>query len=297
MQNNMEFGKLNVKEFNLKHTFESAQPLTFHADFNDISNTLTYFSKDRPINIRFEGNTRNGNIVIASYDIGYAINDVSRRFRINDDMRKVYKNINTDKFMEEAIESYRGMRLTLNDPWEATLVFIISQFNNVKRIRGITKKLIENFGEQITDEYGKPLGKAFPSSRILANASEKDIAKCGAGFRARYIKRASEYCTHNIDLSGLSRKPYGEIKESLMEIDGIGGKVADCIALMGYGKLEAFPIDTWVQRTLSKVYFKGKNTNIKKLQEFATDRWGKYSGYAQQYLFWYGRDIGRLNGN
>lgn len=297
MHDSLGLNRLEVNEFNLKHTFDSAQPLTFHADFDSSSGTLTYLNKNQLINVGFEGNTQKGNIIVASQNIQFAMNEVSNRFRVKDNMHTIYKNINTDKFMDEAIKSYRGMRLTLNDPWETTVVFIISQFNNVKRIRSITKNLIEKFGAEVTDGYGRKLGKAFPESWVLAKASEKEIMECGTGFRAKYIKQASEYCTHNLDLPNLAKKPYDEIKEELMEIDGIGEKVADCIALMGYGKLEAFPIDTWVQRTLSKVYFKGKNTNIKKLHEFAVERWGKYSGYAQQYLFWNGRGIGRLNGN
>jgi N-glycosylase/DNA lyase len=287
------YGKLGVKVFNLRHTFESAQPLTFHANFDDVSNTLTYIHRGHIINIRHDGNTDNGNICVASKDINYAAKEVAKRFRVNDNMPLIYKKISTDRFMKDAVNSYKGMRLTLNDPWESTVVFIISQFNNVKRIRLITKSLIEKFGVPIKDEYDKPVGKMFPESGRIANASEKEISSCGAGFRAKYIKKAAEHCTYNLDLDKLNGKSYDEIKDSLVEIKGIGEKVADCISLMGYGKLEAFPIDVWVQRTLSKTYFRGKKIPIRKLHEFADERWGKYQGYAQQYLFHHGRTNGR----
>ncbi len=287
------YDSFGIKVFNLRHTFESAQPLTFHANFDDVSNTLTYVHGGHIINMGHDGNVDSGNIFVASKDIAYAAKEVSKRFRISDNMPQIYKKIGTDGFMRDAIASYKGMRLTLNDPWESTAVFIISQFNNVKRIRLITKSLIEKFGVPIKDEYERDAGKTFPESGRIASASEKELTKCGLGFRAKYIKKAAEHCTYNLDLSKLNGKSYDQIKDSLLEIDGIGEKVADCIALMGYGKLEAFPIDVWVQRTLSKAYFRGRKTPIRKLHEFAYERWGKYQGYAQQYLFHSGRAKGR----
>jgi len=99
-----------------------------------------------------------------------------------------------------------------------------------------------------------------------------------------------------MDLYRLRGKGYDSIKESLMEIDGVGDKVADCIALMGYGKLEAFPIDTWVKRMLESIYFGKERRSIAALHEFADERWGKLAGYAQQYLFHYSRNYSRLRG-
>lgn len=283
--NDVGFRSIQVKTFNLKHTFESAQPLTFHADFDELSNTLTYSNNQNIINVRHEGDTENGSLLVASKNISYAEDEVRKRFRLDDNMSSIYKRINTDKFIGDAVRNYSGMRLTVNDPWETTVVFITSQFNNVKRIRRITKNIMEKFGPVINDDYGKPVMRGFPTAAVLAKATEQGIWDCNAGFRAKYLKSAAKYCSENLDLYKLDGKNYDTIKESLLEIDGVGDKVADCIALMGYGKLEAFPIDTWIKRTLENVYFKKKTTSIKKLHEFAWDRWGKYRGYAQQYAF------------
>ena len=103
----------------------------------------------------------------------------------------------------------------------------------------------------------------FPTSEELMGASEKQLRAMGLGYRATYLRHAAEYCTNNMDLDRLGRKEYGLLKESLMEINGVGDKVADCIALMGYGRLEAFPIDVWVKRTMEKAYFKGKTKKIR----------------------------------
>jgi len=282
-----------VSTFSLKHTFESAQPLTFYADYNEMSNTIVYPHNSTIINMMHSGETDKGNLHVMSSNSALASEDVKKRFRLDDDMQKIYKKISTDSNMKKAIESYKGMRLTVNDPWETTMVFILSQFNNVKRIRLITKNIIKKFGIDITDSRGVAVAKAFPQSGDLLKATVKDFTDCGAGFRDKYIKEAAEYCAHNMDLHKLPSNNYVKLKERLMEIKGVGEKVADCIALMGYGNLEAFPIDVHVKRSMEKLYFKGKKKKMKEIMDFAEEEWGNYRGYAQQYLFHTARTSGK----
>lgn len=278
-----------VEVFSLRHTFESAQPLAFYADYGAASSTLTYPYGSMTINLMHTGSVEKGTIHVASRNPATASTEVRKRFRLDDNMPKIYRKISTDAFMKRAVLGYRGMRLTVNDPWEATLVFILSQFNNVKRIRLITRNIMERFGSKIMDDYGNVIARSFPQPADLLNATEKDYRELGAGFRAKYLKELASFCTYSIDLNRLPGHKYERLREELMSIKGVGEKVADCIALMGYGNLEAFPIDVWVQRVLEKVYFKGKRKKIKLLKEFAEDRFGRYAGYAQQYLFWAGR--------
>ena len=276
---------ISVKDFSLKHTFESAQPLTFHAEYSNLTNTITYTSGGSIVNVGATGPPEKVRLLVVGEDQSYTVREVTRRFRLADNMQSMYKRIATDRLMERSIEEYRGMRVTLNDPWETTLCFIISQFNNVKRIRLITKNLMEMFGEPITDDYGRVIARSFPTSASIKRATERELMACGAGFRAKYIRSASEYCTDSLNLQGLARKSYAELKEELLQIDGVGEKVADCIALFGYGKLEAFPVDVWIQRAMEKAYFDGRKTSPKKIREFAEMQWGKYAGLAQQYIF------------
>jgi N-glycosylase/DNA lyase len=225
-------------------------------------------------------------ITVHGTDIKKAMKDLKYRFGLNDNMKKIYEQISTDEFVKSAIATYPGMRVTVNDPWETTVCFIISQFNNVKRIRLITKNIVKRFGYSIdgTDT------RTFPSSEVLSGASITDFRECNAGFRAKYLKSAAEYCTNNLDLYKLRSKSYEELKEELMTISGVGDKVADCIALMGYGKLEAFPIDVWIKRMMERLYFKGKVMKPREIHDFAIGRWGDMAGYAQQYIFHYARD-------
>ncbi|MDE1832938.1 MAG: hypothetical protein KGH58_00795 [Candidatus Micrarchaeota archaeon] len=280
---------VETRLFDLRHTLESAQPLTFFADYHERKETLSYVAGKRIIDTRFSGTVARGRFTIKGGGIAAKKRDIVRRFRLADDMEKIYSRIQTDKFMADAVRNYRGMRLTINDPWETTLCYIVSQYNNVKKIRGTVLKIINRFGTEISE--GGRSARSFPTSEELLAATEKDFRECGAGFRAKYLKSAADFCTNNMNLYKLQDRGYDEIKESLMEIDGVGDKVADCIALLGYGKLEAFPIDVWVKRTLERVYFKGRDKKIKYLHKFAEHRWGNDMGYAQQYLFWQGRQM------
>ncbi len=269
---------LKLKNFNLKYSYESGQPLSFYADFSN--DKLTYVKNNHIINAEQSKNK----IILNSDNIDFAKHEFISRFRLNDNMLKIYKEISTDKFMADSINRYNGLRVTLNDPWETLVVFIISQNNNIKRIRTSTIKLIEQFG------HNAKFGKSFPSIQDFINADESDFKKAGLGFRSRYMMHAIDYCINNIDLYALKSKTYDEIKQELLEIKGVGNKIADCVALMGYGKLEAFPIDVWIKRALEKIYFNNENKKIQYLQEFAIQKWGKYAGYAQQYLYWNARN-------
>ena len=276
--------QIDVSLFSLRHTFESAQPLSFYADYNENGSVLSYAERGEIVKIMHRGSVEKGMLEILSRD-NSAAHDAFTRFRLKDRMPTIYKNISTDEHISNSISLYNGMRLTMNDPWETVLTFIISQFNNVKRIRLITKNIVNKFGRPVFGSNGEIIGKEFPESKALLKATEKDFMALGAGFRSKYIVEAAEYCTHNIDLYKFSGSNYYKLKEDLMLIKGVGEKVADCIILMGYGNLKAFPIDVHVKRTVERLYFKGRKKKLREIQEFAEERWGRYRGYAQLYLF------------
>ncbi|MCH8802271.1 MAG: DNA-3-methyladenine glycosylase 2 family protein, partial [Chloroflexi bacterium] len=127
----------------------------------------------------------------------------------------------------------------------------------------------------------------FPSPADLAEAGEAELRRLGLGFRAPYVDQAARAVLDGeLDLPALVRAPYPEAKAALMEIKGIGSKIADCIAVFSLDKLEAFPIDVWIRRALSEWYFPGQKTPPDRvLLEWAQEHFGRYGGYAQQYLF------------
>lgn len=274
--------------FNLKASFESGQPLTFHADYaeSEDAEALRYVTSRGIIEIE-SGKNHVNNVVKYRYCGDYsktlARNEIVNRLALQDNMSEIYERINTDVFIDGSIKSHYGLRITQNEPWEAVLCFIISQFNNIKRIRGIVKKLIERFGEE--RRLGERTIKLFPTTEAISRAPVRELMACGTGFRAKYIKSVSEQCSGSVDLTEPYAMDYEEAKGLLMELDGIGDKVADCILLMGYKKLEAFPIDVWMKRTMEKLYFDSRKKKVESIHGFAEERWGAYAGYAQQYLF------------
>ena len=236
---------LRTRDFSIKHTVESAQPLTFFGDIRKDGNGIAYPSDGSMVEVEQSGSA----LRCESYGrlSGRGLRkEVVTRFGLGDDMGKIYESIGTDRFMVDTILKYRGLRITRNDPWETTLCFLISQFNNVKRIKGIVSRLVAAYGkEQVFDARNVELRfRAFPTPEAISRQSLKDLRGHGAGYRAEYIRSVANACSGSFDLGRLYRKGYGEAKEELMELDGVGDKVADCILLFGYGKLEAFPVDT-----------------------------------------------------
>ena len=165
--------------------------------------------------------------------------------------------------------------------------FVISQNNNIPRIKGIINKICTRLGEKMSSPYGEYY--AFPSSSALAGADVSVFSEAGAGYRDGYLSSISKrICAEGIaKLENLSTE---ELKKELLTYKGIGPKVADCVALFAFKKTDSFPVDTWIE----KVYFEdfnGKLKDRKKITEYFVNSFGEYSGFIQQYLF-YGK---RLN--
>ena len=172
-----------------------------------------------------------------------------------------------------------GIRILKQDTWEALCSFIISQNNNIPRIKGIIKRLCESFGEKISEDT-----YSFPSPQTLAPLEVEDLAPLRAGFRAKYILDAArKVASHMVDLDALSTSDIDAARKMLCTIKGIGPKVAECTLLFGCGRVEAFPVDVWIKRVLDTLYPDGFP------QKFAS-----YAGIAQQYLFHYARCVPQI---
>ena len=176
--------------------------------------------------------------------------------------------------MADAARFAPGIRILDQEPFEALISFIISQNNNIKRIAGIVDRLCETFGEPIGDGE-----HTFPTAERLAALSPDDLAPIRAGFRHRYIiDAAQKVADGTVDLEAIRNMPYDEAREGLMQITGVGVKVADCVLLYGLHRLDGFPLDVWMKRAMA-VLFDGMNPK----------RFGRHAGIAQQYIFHYSR--------
>lgn len=180
-----------------------------------------------------------------------------------------------DETMALACAFAPGIRILRQEPWEALCSFILSQSNNIRRISGIIDRLCRQFGAPIP---GAPEGIcSFPSPEILALLSVEDLAPLRAGFRAKYVLDAArKVVSGQVNLEFAATAPLPQAREHLMQIYGVGVKVADCALLYGLHRLDAFPIDTWIRKALARYYPQGFP------EEFLP-----WQGAAQQFLFHY----------
>ena len=123
---------------------------------------------------------------------------------------------------------------------------------------------------------------------------KNNLKECGVGYRAPYIRRASEFFTLEMDLSEIPKMSYDEAFESILKVPGVGPKVADCILLYGFNFKEAFPTDVWIKRIVSHLYFDGKDISVSKVRDFGMEEFGDYAGYVQLYMFHYARMSGLM---
>lgn len=176
--------------------------------------------------------------------------------------------------LKSAAEYAPGIRILRQDSWEALCSFIISQNNNIPRIKGIIKRLCECFGDKTEDS-----GYTFPSAARLSDLSVEDLAPLKSGFRAKYlIDAAQRVSSGEINLDEVLIMPIDEARQSLMKIKGVGPKVAECALLYGMHRLECFPMDVWMKRAMAVL-----------LPEFTIEDLGQHAGIAQQYIFHYSR--------
>lgn len=206
--------------------------------------------------------------------------------------RKLSRN---DDVMKTAIASGKGIRILKQDLWETIVSFIISQNNNIPRIKGCIENLALLFGEPIEfagTEKNKAEEKALldsvgltassiPTSKKLASLKEEDLAPVKLGYRARYLIETAKAVEEN----GLP-----ENMDELSALCGVGPKVANCIGLFGLGKMDSFPIDVWVKRVMAKMYDMDEG-DVQGMQSFAEAKFGALGGFAQQYLFYYIRQL------
>lgn len=176
--------------------------------------------------------------------------------------------------LSDAARYAPGIRILRQEPYEALCTFIISQNNNIKRIKGIVRRMCECFGERLGDgEF------AFPSAEKMASLTADDLAPLRAGFRNRYlIDAAQKVAGGEVQLEKCRTADYEDARRELMKITGVGVKVADCTLLFGLHRIEAFPVDVWMKRAMERLF-----------PGMTPDDFGEYAGIAQQYIFHYSR--------
>lgn len=217
---------------------------------------------------------QNGTDIIVTGD-----NDIEfwkKYLDLDRDYAKLCERLKANDYLNKAITEYGGIRILRQDTWEALCSFIISQNNNIPRIKGIIERLCSSFGNDLGNG-----DFAFPSAERLAELNVEDLSPLRAGFRAKYIVDAAQRVAGGeVDLKMLSHADMDLCRTELMKIKGVGAKVAECTLLYGCGRIEAFPVDVWVRRIMAELYPDG-------LPECCCG----IEGIAQQFLFHWRRNL------
>ena len=266
---------LEARDFNLHDTLNSGQ-LFRYIDFGD---HYLIHAGNRLFRIWQKGSR-------IFFD-GVGEKFISHFFRLDDDLEGIYRQIEKDPFIGKAIELYRGLRLIRQDPWECLVSFLCSSAKNIPHIKCIVEHLCRHYGPAIS--LGNYHGYGFPSPERISEG--RDLGRIKAGFRARYLLEVSRR-VKSMDLRALGKLEYRDVKKELMALPGVGEKIADCVLLYSLDFTEAFPVDTWVKKAMRTGYHGGEKLSDRKIREFVQGYFGRYAGYAQQYLYHYVRNQG-----
>lgn len=274
----------DVKNFEIKHIFDCGQCFRWNEEDNG---SYTGVAFNKVINIKKEGL----NVIISNTNkedfnnIWYEYLDLGR------DYKNIKDILSADEILAKSIEFGHGIRILKQDVWEIIISFIISANNRIPMIKRAIENLSEKYGEYI-GEYNNKMYYAFPTAEALSKLTEEDLRACSTGFRAKYILAAAKRVNEDKELlNNLMNLEIDNMRNELMKFSGIGPKVSDCIMLFSLNVENAFPIDVWVKRVMEYFYLE-EGTSFKNIQLFANEKFGKHAGFAQQYLFYYARELG-----
>lgn len=236
-----------------------------------------------------------------------AVSKLKYIFDLDFNLDKFYKYLNNHDELKDMSKFCEGMRLFLApDPFECVISSICSANNSIKRWTKSVSQIKKNWGIRHDDYYTFPqssdLAKIYLDEEEEFNSSNiqdicdcnNNLKSCGVGYRAPYMRTASELFTDETDLSEISSMGYDEAFETILNVPGVGPKVADCILLYGFNFKEAFPSDVWIKRIVSYLYFDGKDISVAKVRDFGMEEFGEYAGYVQLYMFHYARKSGLM---
>ena len=273
----------HLSDFNLKYTLESGQSFRW----NRVDDAYYGVVEGRILKILQRGNTL---IIDSSQDEDESIftSHLSHYLDLDRELASILAIVNVDAYIDRAINRFWGMRILNQELWETIASFILSQNNNMGRIRSIIRSLSERFGQRL--EFEGYVDYTFPGPQTLADVGVDEIFACGTGYRAAYLwNAANNIANGELVLDALTQMDYPDAKHELMKLEGVGEKVADCICLFSLGHLSALPVDVWIKRIFETIYLRRRAT-LREIQEFAKNYFGEFVGYAQQYLFHYAQN-------
>lgn len=211
-------------------------------------------------------------------------------FDLNTDYQSIRKSLANNKILANAMEYGKGIRILNQNHFEMLISFIISANNMIPRIRKSIEVISMRYGKFICEDENRKY-YSFPTVEELSKATVEELREFAkVGFRdKRIFDTVNMIKNENIDLDSFENLETDNLREELLKFSGVGNKVADCIMLFSYKRGEVFPVDVWIKRVMEELFIK-EVTPVKKISKEADRIFGKYAGYAQQYLFYYGRE-------
>ena len=262
---------VELDNFSLREICQSGQ--CFRMRETEEKNTYELIAGDKYLKASQEGSIVNffcSDMEFICYWVPY--------FDIDVDYGKYIQTVNPrDSYLNAAVQCGSGIRILHQDLWEMIITFLISQQNNISRIRGCIERLCARYGEKMESDSTEYY--SFPTPEQLSTATEADLRQLGMGYRARYIVETTRsILTGEVSLDRLYQiKYYRTARKELMKLSGVGEKVADCICLFALHHMDAFPIDTHIRQVLDEHYRRG----------FPNRRYRGMRGIMQQYIFYY----------
>lgn len=289
-----EKNEINIKEteeglvlvhdsFNPTHIFECGQCFNFNIE-EDGSYTAVHM--DKIINVL----SRENDVLIRNVSLDDFYEVFYDYFDLGTDYKQIKEDLSANEVLKKASEYGDGIRILNQEMFETVISFIISANNGITRIKNSIRIISQRYGDLI----GKYMGReyyAFPKPEILAKVDPLELREFArVGFRDVRIVEASRMVADGfLDYERDQNLSTAELKEKLMQMPGVGPKVADCVLLFTYHRRETFPVDVWIKRVMETLFI-GHEVPKKQVDDYAREYFGDLAGYAQQYLFYYGRE-------
>ena len=283
-------------DFDLKMTMNSgqtSQPPWFLE--NDKYYEVFNFS-DSKVLVELSQESLNEDIIVKCYsDNGMDIEEIRKKlyyiFDLDYDINEVYDFLEDNEELSDVYQFNRGLRLfKAQFPYECIISSICSANNSIKRWTKSINDIKRVYGDEI--KFNNKKYYLFPKEEVFINIPDNNegLKSFGVGYRSSYMLNSTEMILNDTDYhKTINRLPYHRAFNKIIELEGVDPKVADCILLYGYNKHEAYPVDVWINRITSYIYFNGQKPSNKRIMNFAQDKFGEYSGYVQLYLFNYAR--------
>lgn len=277
----MEKLKIASENFDLEETMTCGQTFCWHRIegklYEDGKTHFYTFRNKKPLIIE----QKDDGEIIAQTELPKE--EVEKALGLDQDLEQIFNTFPEDSNLEKAKEELWGLRLVQDEFFPCMISYLLSPQMRIPRIKKMHNNIARKYGEKV-EVNGRKLLR-FPTPEELAEATEEELRELGTGYRAKYIVETMKILQSDFNHEEMDDMEYEDAREYMKQLYGVGDKVADCVLLFSKGFYEAYPIDTWAEKALKENYPDLHSDNYDEVSRNMRQHFGKYSGYAQEYLF------------